>query len=113
LIVLCRCDEEQVAELESIVKDLRDQLREQEENAESVIAKWQESCNALEERNSELISALESSERSEAGANEEAMMVKLEETEKSLAEARESLGAEADAELEWQRKSMVLFATAT
>ena len=47
-------DKERVAELESTVKALESQLEEQEQEANVVIEKWQESCAAAEERCSNL-----------------------------------------------------------
>ena len=51
------------AELEASVKDLQDQLQEQETEANLVISKWQESCAAAEElcsqRENELASVID------------------------------------------------------
>ena len=97
---------ERVAGLESAVKDMECQLREQEENASSVIAKWQESCNALEEKNAELLSALESFGPGEDEViSREALkelQERLHETEAALAKARESLKEDDDVVLRWQ-----------
>ena len=106
------CDEEQVAELETVVKDLKVQLSEQEENAEAVITKWQESCNSLEEKNSELLHSLESSGGVEGGISNDAFKAlqgKLEEAEKALADARDTLGDDGDALLRWQGVSHPFF----
>lgn len=82
------------------------QLREQEESASKVIAKWQESCIALEEKNAELLGALES-----FGPGEEelisreallALQERLKETEAALAKAKESLKDDDDVVLRWQ-----------
>lgn len=99
-------NQEQVAELETIVKDLRVQLSEQEEGAETVINKWQESCNSLEEKNSELLHALESAGGKGGISSEsfQALKSQLAETEKALADARETLGGDDDAVLRWQER---------
>ena len=94
--------EEQVAELESVVKDLKVELSEQEENAEEVIKKWQESCTALEERNRELLASLESSSGSDVL---NALQAELAETEKSLADAKDALGNDGSVLLQWQGTS--------
>lgn len=94
--------EEQVAELESVVKDLKVELSEQEENAEGVIKKWQESCSALEEKNSELLDSLESSVGADAL---NALQAKLAETEKALADAKDALGEDGSVLRQWQGES--------
>ena len=50
---------DRVVELEATVKRLELQLEEQEEDANNVIDKWQESCAALDEKCSELERQLE------------------------------------------------------
>ena len=84
------------------------ELSEQEENAEEVIKKWQESCNALEEKNSELLHSLESSGGAEGDFGSYALselQAKLAETEKSLADAKDALGNDGDVLLQWQSES--------
>ncbi|CAB9510979.1 Inherit from KOG: Kinesin family member [Seminavis robusta] len=100
--------EERVAGLESAIKDMEIQLTEQEENATTVIAKWQESCNALEEKNAELLSALESCGVGEEGViSREALALlheRLRETEASLASARAHMKDDDDVVLRWQER---------
>jgi hypothetical protein len=92
--------------LESTVKDLQVQLTEQEESANVVIAKWQESCNALEEKNGQLLSALESCGVGDEGVISQealtALQERLRETERALARAREDMKEDDDAVLRWQ-----------
>lgn len=86
------------------------QLREQEESANTVIAKWQESCNALEEKNAELLSGLESFGPGE-GHREALVEVqqRLQDTEGALAKARDSLRNDDDVVLRWQGKYPLRF----
>ena len=58
-ILTCPISIDRVAELEAAVKQLEHQLEEQEEDANNVIEKWQESCAALDEKCSELEGQLE------------------------------------------------------
>lgn len=84
------------------------ELSEQEENAEEVIKKWQESCNALEEKNNELLQSLESSGSADGEFKSDVLselQAKLAETEKSLADARDALGNDDDILLQWQGES--------
>ena len=95
---------ERVAGLESAIKDLEFQLTEQEESASSVIAKWQESCNALEEKNAELLSSLESFGPGEVISKEALLELqnRLRQTEEALAKAKENLRDDDDVVLHWQ-----------
>ena len=85
------------------------QLTEQEENANTVIAKWQESCNSLEEKNAQLLSALESCGVGEEGVIGQEALVALQERlrviEGELARAREDMKEDDDAVLRWQGTS--------
>jgi hypothetical protein len=105
-MLLAPFETERVAELESINKDLEVQLTEQGENANRVIAKWQESCNALEEKNAQLLGALESCGVGEEGVISQealtALQERLRDTERSLAKAREDMKEDDDAVLRWQ-----------
>lgn len=85
---------ERVTELDAVVKDLETQLSEQEEEANSAIAVWQENWTALEERNAELVESMEiANEQSEKLKHEavSAVTQKLNETETALAAAKEEL----------------------
>lgn len=97
---------ERVAGLESAVKDMELQLSEQEESANTVITKWQESCNALEEKNSELLSRMESFGPGEDEmVSREALLAlehRLQETEAALVLAKENLKDDDDVVLKWQ-----------
>lgn len=107
LLILVIFLAERVAELESTVKDLEVQLSEQEEEASSAIKKWQESCMALEEKNSELLQALEGAGEGVEGNGDdavEAMKAKLQETESELENARAKLLDDDDVVTAWERK---------
>lgn len=96
---------ERVAELELRVKDMEAQLSEQEVEANTAITKWQESCAALEEKNTELMKSLEASGEDDQEVSHESIAsleAKLKETETALAEARESLTDDGDVVLMWQ-----------
>lgn len=75
-----------MSELQAIVDNLQAQLVEQEKEAEDVIGKWQESCNALKEQNNQLEQELASS-----SDNEGALHEKLTDTQKALEEAKHKL----------------------
>lgn len=98
--------EARVAGLESAIGDMEVQLREQEENASAVIAKWQDSCNALEEKNAELLSSLESFGPGEPISIEGllALQERLRETESALAKAKDDLKDDDDVVLRWQER---------
>jgi len=95
---------ERVAELESAVKDLEVQLSEQEENANSAILKWQESCNSLEEKNSQLVSSLESFGGGDESDALALLQAQLHEAHKALTDARENMKDDDNAVLHWQGK---------
>lgn len=77
---------ERVVELEETEKELQAQLGQQETEADSVIEKWQESYNALEEKNNQL-----SQELAVSSENEGTLQNKLQETQKELDEAQHKL----------------------
>ena len=102
------CCVERVAELELALKD----SEAQDEEVQRVIAQWQETCTALEEKNAELVRSQESSGGDEGGISNDAfnaLQAKLEETEKALADARDTLGDDGDALLQWQGATHLYF----
>lgn len=105
---------ERVAELDALVKDLEIQLAEQEESANTVIAKWQESCTALEEKNTELTQSLAAAGGAlqASGNNEQQassgilaeLQKDLEQTKAALATAQEKLEDDDSVVVKWERK---------
>jgi chromosome segregation ATPase len=117
-------DSDQVAELESTIKSLEGQLKEQSsdaDNADNAITQWQESYTALEVRSLELETQLETltkekeeglnAERSsselaveELHAEKSRLEQELRERDEALAAAREDLNQDADVVHEWEGK---------
>ena len=100
------CATERVAELETNVQDLELQLAEQEESANTAIAKWQETCTALEERTAELTQLLEASTGGQTSNQETgvALRMDLEKTKASLAEAEAKLAEDDQIIVKWEGK---------
>lgn len=96
---------ERVAELESASKEMAAQMGQQEVEAKSVIAKWQESCTELEEQSKDLGQQLEASHE-----KEHQLGARLHETQKALEDAKASLKEDEDSLAKWQGKhSFLLF----
>lgn len=91
------CHAERVSELEGALIDVQAQLNEQEEEAETAIAKWQESCSSLQEQNGKLVHKIETSNDVEGS-----MQQRMEETQRALEEAKKNLKADEDAIAKWQ-----------
>ena len=69
---------------------LEAQMNEQEEEANAAIAQWQESCSKLQDKNSELISALEAVAADKEAVSQEvysSVQTQLKATEAALADA--------------------------
>jgi chromosome segregation ATPase len=87
-----------VAELQATVKDLEDQLQQQEEEANTAITQWQDNCATSDERCSQLdkeleLLATEKDSLSKALDTVEQDNAQLEETRQVLEEKSTSLGA--------------------
>ena len=82
-------------ELESALKD----SEAQEEEVQRVIAKWQETCTALEEKNAELVRSQEDSTTAISELEE-----RLQVTEKELVDAKELLSNDDNVNTLWQGK---------
>jgi chromosome segregation ATPase len=108
-----------LAELESTVENLVDQLEEQSSEADNAITQWQESYTALEVRRSELESQLEmlteenedllSAGRSSSALELEELLSEKERLEKELRDrdealvaAKENLNQDVDVVHEWE-----------
>jgi septal ring factor EnvC (AmiA/AmiB activator) len=83
--------------LEAVVRDLEGQLTEQEEDANNVISKWQESFTALDEQRSKLAQELEAAEKSA-----ECLNGQLRATQLLLDKAYQNLSIEKEAEVKLQ-----------
>lgn len=98
------------------MKELDLQLTEQEESANAAIAQWQESFTALEEKNVELMQALETSGGSNEGnpisgheSSQEsiaALNADLETTKTALAEAEAKLAEDDLVVVKWEGKGV-------
>lgn len=108
------CVIERVAELELAVKDLESQLAEQDEAANGVIEKWQESYAALETQNSELASSLEAPASAgetassdcpdDSASSNAALQLELEQTKSALAEVEAKLVDDDNVVVKWEGK---------
>ena len=96
------------------MKDLERQLAEQDEAANGVIEKWQESYTALEKSNLELASSLEASESAGKVASSDffndnkdanaTLRQELEQTKASLAEVEAKLLDDDNVVVKWEGK---------
>lgn len=73
------------------------QMGKQEEEAKEAIAKWQESCNALEEQSENLVQQLEASHD-----KEHRLGAQLQDTQKELEEAKTRLREDEESLAKWQ-----------
>ena len=103
---------ERAKELESLVKELEEQLGSQEESAGSAISQWQESYVELEKQNKELLEALEARttvERSMSADQEnlsafESLQADLQQTKMALAAAQAKLEDDDSVVVKWEGK---------
>mgnify|MGYP005840664931 CR=1 FL=1 len=98
---------ERVAELENTVKVYERQMNEQEEEANTVIEKWQETCTDLEAKNSELLQLLNATEASTTSVDSAKMsplQEELNDIKAQLEEAKKIGSEDKRALLEWECK---------
>lgn len=97
---------DQIAELQSNLDNLQAQFSDQEAEANEAIAKWQESCEALDATNSDLSQSLEAArnEKIEADKTIESIQNQLREVGSDLVEAKAKLELDEHALKERQGK---------
>lgn len=80
--------------MEATINDLQTQINEQEQEAETAIAKWQESCSSLEHEKGELIQKLETTSEMEGSIK------------RALDEAKDNLKNDEEIVVKWQGESV-------